>query len=186
KNKLMESQYVIGVLLSLLFLGLFSCLELVFVSTHRLHLELQSKLETWNGRILSGLIKKPGQFTGTTLIGNTVALVFYGIFMNYLFAFLLGNFLSEGYTNEPTFLILQILLSAVLVLVIAEYIPKSIFRLNPNAFLNILTLPFLLIYYLIYPVVWIIAGLSKAFVSKILKMEYPDDKPAFGITDLNS
>src|SRR5690606_2611770 len=63
---------------------------------------------------------------------------------------------------------------------------KSLFRLKPNTLLNLLTLPFLAVYYVMYPLVWVVGGISKAFVTKVLKLEYPDDKPVFRITDLNS
>jgi CBS domain containing-hemolysin-like protein len=182
----MEYQYLGAVLLSLLFLALFSGLEIAFVSTNRLHLELQSKLGTLNGRILSGLIKKPGQFTGTTLIGNTISLVLFGVFMSYLFEPILVNLLPEGFNNQGTVMILLVVWSTMVVLIAAESVPKSIFRLNPNTLLSFLTVPFLLVYYLMYPLVWVVGGLSRAFVTKILNLEYPEDKPVFTITDLNS
>lgn len=182
----MEYQYLGAVLLSLLFLALFSGLEIAFVSTNRLHIELQSKLGTLNGRILSGLIKKPGQFTGTTLIGNIISMVLFGVFMSYLFEPILVNLLPEGFNNQGTVMILLVVWSTMVVLIAAESIPKSIFRLNPNTLLSFLTFPFLLIYYLMYPLVWVVGGLSRAFVTKILNLEYPEDKPVFTITDLNS
>lgn len=182
----MEYQYLGAVLLSLLFLALFSGLEIAFVSTNRLHIELQSKLGTLNGRILSGLIKKPGQFTGTTLIGNIISMVLFGVFMSYLFEPILVNMLPEGFNNQGTVMILLVVWSTMVVLIAAESIPKSIFRLNPNTLLSFLTFPFLLIYYLMYPLVWVVGGLSRAFVTKILNLEYPEDKPVFTITDLNS
>lgn len=80
----MEYQYLAIVLLSLLCMALFSGLQIAFVTTHRLHIELQSKLGTLNGRILSNLINKPSQFMGTALIGNSIAFVVYGISMAYL------------------------------------------------------------------------------------------------------
>jgi CBS domain containing-hemolysin-like protein len=58
--------------------------------------------------------------------------------------------------------------------------------LNPNSMLNVFALPFLIIYYLIYPVVWAVVGLSRFFITKILRLEYSEDKPVFTVTDLNS
>lgn len=181
----MEYQYLAGVVITLLFLGLFSCMELVFVSTHRLQIALQSKLGTWKGRILSRFLQKPDQFTGTTLIGNTITLVVYGILMSYLLVSMTGNLLPDEISSPLTVLFLQVLLATVLVLVLAVYVPQSLFMRKPNLLLTILTLPFALVYYLIYPLVWLIGGLANIFVTKILKLEYPEDKPVFRITDLN-
>ena len=181
----MEYQYLAGVVITLLFLGLFSCMELVFVSTHRLQIALQSKLGTWKGRILSRFLQKPDQFTGTTLIGNTITLVVYGILMSYLLVSMTGNLLPDEISSPLTVLFLQVLLATVLVLVLAVYVPQSLFMRKPNLLLTILTLPFALVYYLIYPLVWLIGGLANIFVTKILKLEYPEDKPVFKITDLN-
>src|SRR5690606_13362837 len=71
-------------------------------------------------------------------------------------------------------------------LVVAEYIPKSIFRLNPHVLLSYFTVPFLFVYYLMYPLVWLIRSGSRWLVSKVLRMDYSVDKPVFKITDLNS
>lgn len=182
----MEYHYLGAALLALLFLALFSGLEIAFVSTSRLHIELQSKLGTFNGRILAGLLKNPDQFTGTALIGNTISLVLFGVFMTYLFEPILVDFLPEGFGNQNTILFILIAFSSLLVLVLAEYVPKSLFRLNPATLLTYLTVPFLLLYYLMYPLVWLVGGLSRALVTKVLNLEYPVDKPVFSITDLNS
>ena len=182
----MEYQYLGLVLLSLLFLVLFSGLEIAFLSANRLHIELQNKLGTLNGRILSSLTNKPSQFMGTTLIGKTISLVVYGIGMAYLLEPFLADFLPGEYGSRGTVLAIQVGLSAILVLIAAEYIPKSIFRLNPKALLSYLAVPFLFIYYLMYPLVWTIGGFSSFFVTKVLKLDYSEDKPVFKVTDLNS
>jgi putative hemolysin len=94
--------------------------------------------------------------------------------------------MPELFDNKAIFLTFQTLFSTVIVLITAEYIPKSIFYLNPNNLLNILSLPFSLIYYLMYPIVWLVVSLSRFFITKILRLDYSEDKPVFSITDLNS
>jgi putative hemolysin len=182
----MEYQYLAIVLLSLLFMALFSGLEVAFIASNRLHIELQSKMGTLNGRILANLINKPSQFSGTTLIGNTISLVVYGIAMVLLFEPLILSLLPEGLDSPGTVLIVQVVWSTLVVLIAAEYVPKSIFRLNPHTLLSFLTVPFLFIYYLMYPIVWVIRGVSRWTVTKVLKLDYGEDKPVFKITDLNS
>jgi putative hemolysin len=182
----METQYLVFVLVSLLFSALFSGLEIAFVSANRLHIELQSKQGKLTGEILSGFLKNPSHFIGTTLLGNTISLVLYGIFMAYLLEPPIQHLLPDTLNNQAVLLVVQTLVSTVVVLITAEFLPKSIFRLNPNYLLSVFSLPFALIYYLLYPIVWFVVGLSKVFLTKVLSLEYAEDKPAFEITDLNS
>ena len=80
----MDSNYLLLVLISLFFSALFSGMEIAFVSANRLQIELQGKQGKISGKILAGFIQNPGQFIGTSLMGNTISLVLYGIFMAYL------------------------------------------------------------------------------------------------------
>ncbi|GAB3650455.1 hemolysin family protein [Echinicola sediminis] len=182
----MEYQYLMYVLITLLFSALFSGLEIAFVSANKLHIELQNKQGEFTGRVLARFMKKPGQFIGTTLMGNTISLVVYGIFMAYLLEPSIQEFLPEGLNHQAAVLIIQTIISTIIVLITAEFIPKSIFMLNPNSLLSFFAVPFLVIYYLMYPVVWLVVSLSRLFITKILKLDYSEDKPVFKITDLNS
>jgi putative hemolysin len=182
----MDIQYFIYVLITLFFSALFSGLEMAFVSANRLHIELQNKQGKFSGRILSDFVKNPSQFIGTTLLGNTVSLVLYGTFMAYLLEAPIINILPESLNNQALVMISQTLVSTIIVLITAEFIPKSIFMLNPNSLLFFFSVPFAAIYYLLYPVVWLVVGLSKLVITQVLKLDYNEDKPVFNITDLNS
>lgn len=182
----MDIQYFIYVLITLFFSALFSGLEMAFVSANRLHIELQNKQGKFSGRILSDFVKNPSQFIGTTLLGNTVSLVLYGTFMAYLLDAPIINILPESLNNQALVMISQTLVSTIIVLITAEFIPKSIFMLNPNSLLFFFSVPFAAIYYLLYPVVWLVVGLSKLVITQVLKLDYNEDKPVFNITDLNS
>lgn len=182
----MDPQYFVYVLVTLFFSALFSGLEMAFVSANRLHIELQNKQGKFAGRILSDFVKNPSQFIGTTLLGNTVSLVLYGTFMAYLLESPIVNLLPEDLNNQATVMILQTFVSTLIVLITAEFIPKSIFMLNPNSLLFFFSIPFALIYYLLYPIVWLVVGMSKLVITRVLKLEYNEDKPVFNITDLNS
>lgn len=182
----MEYQYLAYVLITLLFSALFSGLEIAFVSANKLQIELQNKQGGFTGKVLAGFMKNPGQFIGTTLLGNTVSLVVYGIFMAYLLEPSIERALPEGLDHEASVLIIQTVISTIIVLITAEFIPKSIFMLNPNNLLGFFALPFLMIYYLLYPLVWLIVGMSRFFITKVLNLEYSEDKPVFKITDLNT
>ena len=182
----METEYLFFVFLTLAFSALFSGLEIAFVSANRLHIELQNKQGKLVGKVLSTFIKHPSQFIGTTLLGNTVSLVLYGIFMAYLLEQPISNLLPDGLDSQAGVMVVQTVISTILVLVTAEFIPKSIFMLNPNNMLSFFSLPFMLLYYIMYPLVWAVVRLSKIFIVRVLQLEYNEDKPVFRITDLNS
>ncbi|MEX0884232.1 MAG: DUF21 domain-containing protein, partial [Cyclobacteriaceae bacterium] len=144
----MAFEYFILVSISLLFSALFSGLEIAFVSANRLHIELQSKQGSVSGKILSKFARNPSQFIGTTLLGNTICLVLYGIFMAYLLGPPIQYFLPDNIDTQAAVMVLQTVISTVIVLVTGEFIPKSIFILNPNNMLTVFSFPFAVIYYL--------------------------------------
>jgi len=182
----MEVSYFIYVIVTLIFSAFFSGMEIAFISSNKLQIELQNKQGDLTGRLLSVFVQRPGQFIGTTLMGNTISLVLYGIFMAYLMEDPLKTFLPSALNNEGFILFSQTIVSTLIVLITAEFLPKSLFMLNPNSMLNFFALPFWLIYVLIYPVVWTTVWLSRFFITKILRLEYSEDKPVFTVTDLNS
>jgi CBS domain containing-hemolysin-like protein len=174
------------VIITLIFSGFFSGMEIAFISSNKLQIELQNKQGDFTGKLLSVFVQRPGQFIGTTLMGNTISLVLYGIFMAYLMEDPLRMILPNALNNEGFILFSQTIVSTMIVLITAEFLPKSIFMLNPNSMLSIFALPFWLVYVLIYPIVWTTVWLSRFFITKILRLEYSEDKPVFTVTDLNS
>lgn len=182
----MDTTYLVYVLITLVFSAFFSGIEIAYISANKLQIELQKKQGSFSGKVLSDFIQRPGQFIGTTLIGNTIMLVLYGTFMAFLLDEPLRTFLPVSLTNEAVILVSQTVLSTIIVLITGEFLPKSLFMLNPNSMLNFFALPFLAIYYLMYPIVWLIVGLSRLFITKVLRLDYNEEKPVFTITDLNS
>lgn len=174
------------VIITLIFSAFFSGMEIAYISANKLQIELQSKQGLLSGRILSQFVQKPGQFIGTTLIGNTIMLVLYGTFMAFLLDQPLRMILPDPLDNEAVILVTQTVLSTMIVLVTGEFLPKSFFMLNPNSMMTVFAIPFFGIYYLMYPIVWLIVGLSRLFITKILRLDYNEEKPVFTVTDLNS
>ncbi len=181
----MESSYLVYIIISLLFSAFFSGIEIAFVSSNKLHIELQSQQGIISGKILSKFLEKPSSFIGTTLIGNTISLVVYGIYMAKMIEPLLIDNLPLFFQNDVFILLAQTLISTLFVLFIAEFTPKSIFLLNPNGLLSFFALPLRLIYYVTYPIVFFIVSLSKLFIKYVLRLKYEEDKPVFGLTDLD-
>ncbi|ADR21992.1 hemolysin [Marivirga tractuosa] len=181
----MESSYLIYIIISLLFSAFFSGIEIAFVSSNKLHIELQSQQGVISGKILSKFLERPSSFIGTTLIGNTISLVVYGIYMAKMIEpILIGN-LPLFFQNDVFILLAQTFISTIFVLFVAEFTPKSIFLLNPNGLLSFFALPLWLIYYITYPIVFFIVSLSKLFIKYVLRLKYEEDKPVFGLTDLD-
>lgn len=182
----MDTTYLFYVVVTLIGSAFFSGMEIAYISANKLQIELQSKQGLLSGKVLSKFVQKPGQFIGTTLIGNTITLVLYGIFMAFLLDQPIRNLLPESLNNEVFILLLQTLISTFVVLITGEFLPKSFFMLNPNSLLSLFALPFFGIYYIMYPIVWLIVGLSRLFITKVLRLEYNEEKPVFKVTDLNA
>ena len=182
----MDITYLSYVATTLLFSAFFSGMEIAYISSNKLQIELQNKQGSLSGRVLSRFVNKPGQFIGTTLIGNTIMLVLYGIFMAFLLEPLLKGILPPALNNDAVVLVSQTFLSTLIVLITGEFLPKSFFMLNPNNMMTIFAVPFFVIYVVMYPIVWLTVGLSRIFITKVLRLEYNEEKPVFTVTDLNS
>lgn len=180
----MEAQYI-WIIGSLVFSFFFSGIEIAFLSANRLQIELQGKQGVWSGKIMAFFMQNPSRFIGTTLIGNTLALVIFGNVMAQIFEPLLVTYLPGSLNNEPSILLIQTALSTLLILFTAEFLPKSLFMINPNLVLSTLALPFVVVYTLLAPVTFTIVNLSKLVITHILRLEYSEEKPLFGLTDLN-
>lgn len=188
----MDSQQFTVIMFSVLAAAFFSGVEIAYISANRLYFELQAKQGVITGVIISNFIKQPSRFIGTMLIGNTLSLVVYGLFMEGLLHELFKPLLLslpdwlQFFNNEIIEVLVPSIVATILVLALAEFTPKSIFLLNPDFFLEVLAVPVWAVYYLMYPLVFTIVGLSKWFIIKVLRLEYSESKPAFGLTDLNN
>lgn len=182
---MIETTYIIVVLVSLLLSAFFSGVEIAFISSDKLHIELRSQQGRLSDKILSGFVKKPSWFITSTLIGNNVTLVIYGIFMAFILKPLIANSLPSILNNELIVFVLQTSMATIIVLITAEFLPKSLSLLSPNRMLSFLAIPIYIIYILFFPAVWLIVNLSKILIEKVLRLEYSEDKPVFGLIDLN-
>ncbi|MFY0644738.1 MAG: HlyC/CorC family transporter [Bacteroidia bacterium] len=171
------------VVLMLLFSAFFSGLEIAFLSANRLRIELKSNQGKHWARICSDYFKSPSEFISTILVGNNIALVIYGATMEEIFRPL---FMGDPY-NLPSFvaLILATLISTVIVLTTAEFLPKALFRLNPSGILSILIYPFQFFYYLLWPFVRFVMWLSKKVLRRVFNKDFTEKTPEFTRIDLD-
>jgi len=173
------------ILLCLLFSAFFSGMEIAFVSADKLHIEVLRKRGSLSSKILSLFSSNPSQFLATMLVGNNIALVLYGIYMAGLLEPLVQGFLPEAIETDVVVLIFQSILSTIIVLVTAEFLPKSLFLINPDLSLRIFAIPMGAIFILMFPFVWLIVKISSLFIL-MFGYKLSDEKPVFGLTDLNN
>ena len=181
----MDYSEVIVVITCLLFSAFFSGIEIAFISADKLRIELANKSGLLSGRLLADHLKHPTRFIGTTLVGNNIALVLYGIFMANLLEPWLAAHLPEFINNDIGRLTVQTLVATFLVLVTAEFTPKSVFMIDPNSLLAFFVLPFRIIYVLLYPLVYLIDKVSKFTIVRVFRFKYQENNLVFGLTDLN-
>lgn len=175
---------VFAILASMIFSAFFSGVEMAFVSSNKLYFELKAKQDILSAKIISAFNQHPSRFIGTMLIGNTLSLVAYGIFMEeFLHHVILVNI--PLISSEIVARLLASVVATVLILTTSEFTPKSIFLINPDVILEFLAIPIWIIYMLMFPLVWLTVGLSKWFITKVMRLTYSEEKPAFGLTDLN-
>lgn len=182
----MDGNLLLLILATLLSSAFFSGIEIAYLSANKLQVELRGKQGVLHGRIFSYFFKNSSLFIGTTLIGNTISLVLYGIFMAQLIEPQLRIWLPEILVSDGPILVLQTIISTLLVLFTAEFLPKSLFLINPNQMLAAFAIPFMLVSILLSPIVYFIVTLSKFVIVYILRLEYSDEKPIFDLTDLNN
>jgi CBS domain containing-hemolysin-like protein len=139
---------ILIILLAIILSAFFSGMEIAFIASNRLRIELDRKQGVFGSRIIKLFTDNPGQYIATMLIGNNFSLVIYGL----VFSKILGSFLTPVLGSELLVLIINTLLSTAIILLVAEFLPKTVFIISPNFFLKFLSIPTFIFYLLFYPV----------------------------------
>lgn len=148
------------VVLASIFSAFFSGMEIAFVSANRLKVELDKKQKKNSSGIVSRLIAKPTRYISTMLIGNNIAIVVYSIFM----VEILNHFISKWPINIGVIMLIQTIISTLIILIFAEFLPKAFFITNPNIFLRLFAIPVYFFYIVLYPIALFSIGLSNLFL----------------------
>ena len=173
---------IIYLLITMAFSAFFSGMEIAFVSVDKLRFEMDRKGGV-SSRILSLFFRNPNDFISTMLVGNNIALVIYGILM----AQIIGDNLLAGWiTNHFVMVLVQTVISTLIILVTGEFLPKTLFKINPNLALNVCAVPLFICYVVLYPISKFSSGVSYLFLRLFgMKVNMEASAKAFGKVDLD-
>ena len=157
-------------------------MEIAFVSSNKLHIELEKKREGIIAKILSRITKNSSRFITTMLVGNNIALVIYSYYMG---QFLLQLLPVEGF-NDFSILLLQTVISTLVILVTAEFLPKAIFRIYANDVLKIFAIPAFMFYYIFHVFSTVISGISDFFLKVVFKTDKDVQQTEFSKEELGN
>lgn len=167
------------IFLTLLFSAMFSGIEIAFLSANKLKIELSYQRGTLSGKILNDYIKNPSKFIVTTLLGNNIALISFGI----LFASIIEPFLEQYLSSGFLILTIQTVISTSLVLFLGEFIPKVLFKVFADSVLPVMAVPFRIIHVLLTPGVLFITGIS-SLLFKMVGVKVSEHDIEFSSVDL--
>jgi len=170
------------IIVSLLLSFFFSGLEIAYVSANKLQMWVASRKVSLTGRLFSRITNSPVRFLSTILLGNTLALVLFGIFS----ASVLEKMFSIFHLSNLAMLIVQSIITTFIILVVADFIPKTLFRANPNRVLEILTIPCIIAYYVLMPFTLAVLGMVNFSIKKVFRVTLVRYKSTFTKTDLYS
>lgn len=172
---------IIGLLIAMLFSAFFSGMEIAFVSSNRLLAEMDREKNGPAQKAIAMFYRHPNNFVSTMLVGNNIALVIYGILFAQIFDATLFYNLNDGARVTC-----DTLLSTLVVLFTGEFLPKTIFKSNPNTMLTFFALPAWLCYVLLYPISRFATLLSKGLLRLFgIRMNNTSDDTAFTKIDLD-
>lgn len=172
----------IYLLITMAFSAFFSGMEIAFVSVDKLRYEMERK-EGLTSRIISYFFRNSNNFISTMLVGNNIALVIYGILMAQIIkVHLLGDLISNDFVE----VLLQTIISTLVILVTGEFLPKTLFKINPNLVLKVCAFPLIVCYVILYPISRFASGLSYLFLRLFgMKINKDASAKAFGKVDLD-
>ncbi len=171
----MEFDLII-ILISIISSAFFSGMEIAFVSANKLHIELEKKREGFIPNILAKLTQKSSKFITTMLVGNNISLVIYSYFM--------GKVIVEFFSINS--ILFQTIISTIIILFMAEFLPKVIFRVYANETLKIFALPAYFFYLVLYMFSFFINGISDFFLKVFFRTDKDFQKTEFSKEELEN
>ncbi|WP_452227511.1 hemolysin family protein [Lacinutrix cladophorae] len=185
------SVYIVIIIVCLLLSAFFSGMEIAYVSSNKIHIEIEKKQDGFLAKILSKLTVKPSKFIATMLIGNNIALVVYGFFMgdllvNWFQSMLPSNNSIINYLFVDFNLFTQTIISTIVILITAEFLPKVFFQIYANSLLKILAFPAYIFYVLFTFISDFVLWISDFVLKKFFKTEGDQVQLAFTKIELGN
>lgn len=170
------------VILSMLILsGFFAGLEIASLTANKLRIELMSKRNIFPYQILSFFSRNTSSFISTMLVGNCIAMVVFSIFM----AQIIEPFVLKYTQSDIAALLIESFISTVVILIGAEFLPKNLFRINPDRVMVLFAIPLFIVYWALSPIVFLTNGLARILLKVGFGTKFPDKQIAFGRIDLD-
>lgn len=170
------------VVICLMACAFFSGLEIAFLSANKLRIELRSKQGNYTSRLLSRYLKTPSDFISTVLVANNLALVIYGIYMGKILDISIGTLIHSKFLK---FFLITVI-STFIVLVTAEFLPKSLFRINPDSLLHALAIPFRFFQIILWPLIFVVKKVSTFLLRVLTRTKVTESTPVFSKVDLDN
>ncbi len=165
------------------FSAFFSGMEIAFVSSSKLRFEVDKNNRNLSSKLLSVFYNNPNNYISTMLVGNNIALVIYGIMMARLIDGFLVTYITD---NQLLLLLADTIISTLIILVVGEFLPKTVFKINPNATLRLFALPTFLIYCVLYPISQFATACARGILHVFgIKLNKENSTKAFTKMDLD-
>lgn len=182
---------VLIIVISLILSAFFSGMEIAYVSSNRIYIEIEKKQKGFLAKILAKITEKPSKFIATMLIGNNIALVLYGFFMgdlliNWFQSFLPSNSAIINHLLVDLSLLSQTVISTLIILFTAEFLPKVFFQIYANSLLKILALPAYVFYVLFSVISDFVIWISDFVLKTFFKTEGDQVQLAFTKVELGN
>jgi len=182
---------IVIIILSLVLSAFFSGMEIAYVSANKIHIEIEKKQDDFLAKILTKLTAKPSKFIATMLIGNNIALVVYGFFMGDLLMSWFQSIVPSSYAFIDYFLIdfsllTQTIISTLVILFTAEFLPKVFFQIYSNTLIKILAFPAYIFYLLFTLISDFVLWISDFLLKKFFKTEGDQVQLAFSKVELGN
>jgi len=182
----MTESWIFWVLVSMLGCAFSSSMEMAFISASHLKIELDKKQGLWSAKVISYWMGKPKHFLSAMLIGNNIGLVIFGIKLGDQIVLLLETYFPffSAAIGSGGVVLTQTILSTIVILLFGEFLPKMLVTANPNRWLNILALPLLIWYVVLWPFAQLVNGIASIFIGRGNQDEITE-KRVFGRVDLD-
>lgn len=174
------------IFLMILSSAFFSGVEIAFITSNKLKIELEKNKGTLTGRILAKFVKSPSHLIAALLVGNNISLVIYGMAMTHRLEPMLSTVLPQFLNNDFSIFLIQTITSTLLILVFAEFLPKMLFKINPNVTLNLFAIPINLFYFIFYPIIIFFTKISEFFLKNVFRIKTAGLSYQFSPIDLDN